>query len=178
MESEFAKLANEVVFVVDSDGKRGSPIKCTFGNGKSTVFDESAHFEEGQLLERDLPNGRTERYRVESAHYGAKFQEIPGRWSLQVVKVTSTGAPIGERSESRSRIVISNSSNVQVGTGNVQTVTQGLELLVQAIESAQVSPEERRDVKSLFSRLLSHPASIAVFGAVAGEISKKLINGQ
>jgi hypothetical protein len=64
------------------------------------------------------------------------------------------------------RIDVRDSSNVQVGNANVQTVIE-IDRIFAAIDSSNASESDKAEVKSLFNKFLEHPLVSAILGAAA-----------
>lgn len=63
---------------------------------------------------------------------------------------------------------ISNSSNVQVGNNNSQTINNGLQALIKSIEESAGTQEQKEQAKSLLKKVLEHPLVSAVVGGAVG----------
>lgn len=132
-----------------------------------------AHFAEGMIVERRLPNGHTEFYRVDRAIFrnGGEMSH----WQLTYTKTDASGLPVGshtQRSQHPS-ISISNSSNVQIGDSNSINVQQALTELLERVEKSNASDTEKREVRGLVGNLLNHPLVHTVLGTVAQELTRK-----
>lgn len=135
-------------------------------------MDENASFSEGDVIERDIPGGRTERYRIVEAAFQTGISGIPDNWVLDLEKTNSAGVPAWP-SKNHSPVVISN-SNVQIGNGNVMSVQEGLGQLIQLLDRSAESESSKKEAKSKIKALLEHPAVVAVLGGVASGLAAVL----
>lgn len=71
---------------------------------------------------------------------------------------------------SQHNVSITSSSNVQVGSGNVQGVTIHVQKLIEVIDSAQASPEQKAEAKTALRAFLEHPAVTAILGGLASTV--------
>lgn len=68
-------------------------------------------------------------------------------------------------------ITISNSSGVQISSGNTQTVIDSLKLVVSAIDSINFPDEDKQEAKKQLDAFLRHPLVTSVLGGVSGGIT-------
>jgi hypothetical protein len=67
-------------------------------------------------------------------------------------------------------IAVSSSSNVQIGSGNIQNVSLHVQKLWEAIQAAEASPEKKEEAKTALRKFLEHPAVTAVLGGLASAV--------
>jgi RIP homotypic interaction motif len=67
-------------------------------------------------------------------------------------------------------ISIHGSSNVQVGSHNVQDISIQIEKLVSAIDHSSASDEEKAEAKSRLKKFLEHPLVASIAGGLASTI--------
>ena len=67
-------------------------------------------------------------------------------------------------------VAIASSSNVQVGSGNIQGISIHVQKLWDAIQSADAPPEKKEEAKTALRKFLEHPAVTAVLGGLASAI--------
>ena len=67
-------------------------------------------------------------------------------------------------------ISVSSSSNVQVGSGNVQNISLHVQEIWDAIDAAGVPQQKKEEAKTAFQKFLDHPAVTAVLGGLASGI--------
>lgn len=58
--------------------------------------------------------------------------------------------------------------NTQIGNNNTQNITNAVKLILDSIEKANASDEEKTEVKNLFSKFLEHPLTQTLISAGAG----------
>ena len=76
--------------------------------------------------------------------------------------------PIAIHMDKRQTINISGSSSFQVGDHNSQSITVGIEALVQQIDASSATFEEKVEAQSLVRKLLEHPLVSAIVGGAIG----------
>jgi hypothetical protein len=58
--------------------------------------------------------------------------------------------------------------NTQIGDNNTQNISNAVKLILDSIEKANASNEEKTEVKNLFSQFLNHPLTQTLISAGAG----------
>jgi hypothetical protein len=69
-------------------------------------------------------------------------------------------------------VSVSSSSNVQIGSGNIQGIAVHVEKLMEAIEASNAPPEKKKEAVGAFKKFLEHPAVAAILGGLAGSIGR------
>lgn len=83
-------LNRDSITVVGLDGSRRENVKCQFHPPKVIVPDASLDIADGYVLERTLPNGRTDAYVVEDIQFfPAQFGVTPAFYELRVRKASA-----------------------------------------------------------------------------------------
>jgi len=82
-------LLRDTVRLIKSDGRHFDNIKASVQRGKIFTADSKIPIEEGDVFERDLPSGITEKYRVTDAGFNEHHGGIPAHYQSHVEKVTS-----------------------------------------------------------------------------------------
>ncbi|WP_081075061.1 RIP homotypic interaction motif-containing protein [Burkholderia stagnalis] len=178
MNSLFAHMHNDSVYVQSPDGARFGPYKTKIGTDNAghsaTVFDSSFEGQEGWVLIRELPGSREEKYLIHEANYSSGVSGIPPHWSLKLRK----DASLMHRSEPKAAptITINNSQGIQIGDYNVQHIASSLQGLVQMIEKSTAAPEEKEAAKGLLIKLLESPVIASVLGGVTAGVTAYLKN--
>lgn len=67
-------------------------------------------------------------------------------------------------------ITVTQSSDVQIGSSNMQRVNIDIETLINAINSSAAKNAEKEEAKSLLRAFLSHPLVSAIVGGLASKI--------
>ena len=80
----------------------------------------------------------------------------------------TASTPAGITIDRRQTINVTGSSNFQIGDENQQMIEQGLSALIQRIEQADGTDQEKKEAKSLLPRFLAHPLVAATAGAAVG----------
>ncbi len=86
---------------------------------------------------------------------------------VDVIEGTAT-PPIAISIGDSQTINISNSSNVQVGDNNSQTIYNGVQAHIKAINESSGSQAEKKEAKSLLKKLLEHPLESAIARGAIG----------
>lgn len=61
--------------------------------------------------------------------------------------------------------------SAQVGDGNTQNIYNVFQEVLDKIDSAEATPEEKAEAKSLLTKFLEHPLTSSVVGGVAGSLT-------
>ena len=161
----FEHLMNDKVFVLKADGRRLGPFQSVLSKDKCTIQDKRLDVDPGDTLVRPLPNGKEESFLILRADFREDFHSIPGGYDLVLQK---TQQIVQDNSRVVNNVNISNSSGIQIGNHNFQSVQIALNQLLQAIESSNSSQEEKEGAKSKLRELLEHPLVVAVLGGISG----------
>jgi len=86
----FEQFQTDTIRIISKDGSNTSAdLKAHVTPGTIGLYDLSVDVLEGDFVERDLPNNRTERYQIFEANYHDKFSVIPAHYILKVRKTTA-----------------------------------------------------------------------------------------
>ena len=162
-------MATESITVRKQDGSTNGPYKATFSQNTMRIFgQEGVDVDDGDTVERPLPNGKVEVYVVEESIFVRGVSSMPDNWKMIVRKDTSL-----RRSGARTtNINIHNSQGIQVGDHNVQHVQSVIESLINAINDGEGTDEEKAEAKSRLQAFLGHPLVTSTLGAAAGALVK------
>jgi len=166
----FDQLMNDSVVIRKQDGSTNGPHKCSVQGTDIYIMDATVDVDDGDNVERELPNGKIETYAVLEAEFTKGLHSIPDSWHLHVRKDGSL-RPKGGRT---TNIHIGNAQAIQIGDHNLQQVSSVLQSLVAAIDDSDAGPEEKKEAKSRLAEFLKHPAVTATLGATAGALVKSL----
>ena len=70
------EMYRDRITVVDMSGERYENLPAVVGVEKITTKDTNVHIEAGYLIERELPNGKVELFKVLNAHLQRGFEGI------------------------------------------------------------------------------------------------------
>ena len=168
--SHFDSFLNEKVEIFDPSGTLKGTYRCMFGNDGVEIHDKKVEVDEGDEVRRKLPNGRTLIYRVRSVDFRPEFHSIPAAYKL---KLEGAGEMAAKPSPVQ-QINIHNSQGIQVGNENKQDIVLSLEALIQSIEAAEGSAEQKSEAKGFLEKFLRHPITKAALDVGADVILKKL----
>tara|TARA_R110002049_G_scaffold278664_2_gene457518 strand:+ start:390 stop:893 length:504 start_codon:yes stop_codon:yes gene_type:complete len=164
--SPFNSLPQEDARVEKQDGTVVGPYKAIFTGEQIIVPDEKADIDEGDTILRGLPNGKDERFTVTDSTFYQKIHSIDAHYQIKYSK-----GGISKCSEpTTNSITINNAQAVQIGDHNTQNIVNALQELSNKIESADCSPEEKAEARSLLNELLTHPLVVAIIGATTGSV--------
>ena len=166
----FDDLMNDIVMIRKPDGSSNGPHKCSVQGTDIYIMDATVDVDDGDTVERELPNSKIETYSVLEAEFTKGLDSIPDSWHLHVRKDGSL-RPKGVRT---TNIHIENAQAIQIGDHNLQQVSSVLQSLVAAIDESGAKPEEKKEAKSRLAEFLKHPAVTATLGASAGALIKSL----
>jgi hypothetical protein len=170
----FARLQNDTVYIENSLGARTGPYKTALaskGGWSASIFEKSLNVEEGWKLIRPLPNDKEEAYTILEVNYSPGLQAIPPNWTLKLQKDSAAVRP---RPNEGTTINISHSQGIQVGDHNTQHIASSLIGLVEKIQTANVSIEEKSAAKGLIRDVLENPVVAAVLGGAAASVAALL----
>ncbi|NWL48425.1 hypothetical protein DM819_21790 [Pseudomonas hunanensis] len=161
----FESLHTDRVWLVKQDGRRLGPFNTRIGP-KASIFEPSLDVDEGDLLERPLPNGKVEIHRIVECDYSRGLPGIGPHWSLTLRK-----GPEKEKAQAMQTIVnIHNSENIQVGDHNTQHIEQGLADLLKKIEQSGAPQDEVEQAKGQVAKMLEHPLVSSILGSGVGAL--------
>ena len=170
----FDQLCNDTGTIVKKSGQRLGPFKCQLSGKEALFFEKNLDVDEGDQIERVLPNDKIEIYQILEVEYCPGLHQIPPSWQLHVRKDGSLRRP---PVSSTTNINISHSQGFQVGDHNYQQVAATLDLLVREIDKANATPEQKAEAKSVMKAFLEHPIIAAIVGAAAGSATTALASG-
>lgn len=148
------------------DGSVIGPYKALFPGETIFLLDEKADVEEGDVVLRELPNGKDERSIItEAKFYKRGVASMGAHYKLEYSKSGQS-----EMQKPGNTININGAQSVQVGDYNTQNIVNSFEALVKKIESADLPSEQKEEAKGMLHKLLEHPAVITVIGAAAGAV--------
>ncbi|HET8800009.1 MAG TPA: hypothetical protein VFN01_02390 [Marinobacter sp.] len=148
------------------DGSIIGPYRASFPGGIILLLDQTADVEEGDVILRELPNGKDERNQVtEATFYSRGVSGTGPHFQIKYRK----GQPAEAQKPSQT-ININGAQSVQVGDYNTQNIINSFEVLVKKIEDSNTPDNQKAEAKSLLRKLLEHPAVVSVIGAAAGGI--------
>ncbi|EKT4554046.1 hypothetical protein JGK41_000784 [Pseudomonas putida] len=161
----FASIHTDSVWLVKTDGRRLGPYNTRIGKTVS-IFEPDLDVDEGDHLERRLPNGKVEIHHIVECDYSRGLPGIGPHWSLTLRK-----GPEKEKTQAKQTIVnIHNSANIQVGDHNTQHIEQGIADLLRKIEQSGASQEEVEQAKGQIAKMLEHPLVSAILGSGVGAL--------
>ncbi len=91
MTSIFNRTHTDIISLVKQSGARVEGIKANVQSSLIVIADESLPAEDGDFIERSLPNGYTERYLILDIgfHNSASRGHVPNHFQMKVRKETS-----------------------------------------------------------------------------------------
>lgn len=161
-------MNNATIRLKKRDGSVSQEIRAVLTDGKLIVFDATIDIEEGDLVLRKLPNGREESYEV----LKAQFYEDRGRteafWSCEIRKPTEITK---HQVTAGTTINIQGSTGIQIGNHNLMSFQAAVNEMLECLERADTTEEQKDEAKSLLGAFLSHPLVSAIVGGVTAGIS-------
>ncbi len=161
----FESLQNDTVWLVKKDGRRLGPYNTSMGP-KASIFEPNLDVDEGDHLERILPNEKVEVHHVTECSFSQGLGSIGPHWTLTLRK-----GPEKERSQMKHTTVnIHNSNGIQVGDYNTQHIENGIADLLKKIEGSEASKEDIEQAKGRVAQMLEHPLISAILGSGVGAL--------
>lgn len=161
---QLSNLHKNIVFIEKPDGSREGPYKAGMGHDSASIHMDGIDINEGETLIRELPN-KEERYLIISAHFSHGLRTIGPNWSLKLQKETAIRIPPAVTKHTT--VNIQQSTGIQVGDNNTLTLQSAVGQLIQRIDSADGTQEEKNEAKSKLSEFLAHPLVTSLLGATA-----------
>lgn len=163
----FDSFPSEDARIEKKDGSVIGPYNAIFAGNTIVVKDAHADIEEGDVVLRKLPSGKDERSEVTAATFFNQHGSLPAHYQLKFRK----GAP-KEPAKAGNTIHIHgiHGGQVQIGDHNTQNIVNALQELKNKIDSADASPEQKKEATGLLRNLLTHPLITSVLGGLAGGI--------
>jgi hypothetical protein len=138
---------------------------------KIHTFTNLVDFVAGGRIERRLPSGRIERLFIEQPQFRSGMGGIPDSWEL-VVRTEQDRAQSAHDSLNRVQpVVVTNSTNVQVGNNNSISLQDAVSQVVSKIDASTAGTAEKAEAKSRLAAFLKHPLVVSLFGAVLGGVA-------
>ena len=170
--NSFKAFCNDTITILKKDGTLIGPLKTAFCEGVFTVFDKTLDVSEGDTVERNLPNGKVERYNVVEADFTKGMGGIPDHYKLTVNK-EGLNKP-DHKPAVTNHFTFTNSQGIQVGNDNTINMQNFFSEIIEQIEKSSGSPEEKKEAKSRLRAFLEHPLTAAVFGGVVSGLAGQL----
>lgn len=162
----FKDFCNDKIYILKQDGSETGPHDSTFGDGKFVIFDESIDVDEGDFVDRPLPNGKRERFDIIEVKFANKFHDIPGHFDLEVRKQGRLITP--ESRQTVTNISVNNSQGFQIGDHDTQNIVDSFKEIVERIDNSNSNEEEKKEAKSKLKEFLSHPLTGKIIGSAIG----------
>jgi len=164
----------DTVALEKRDGQRVEKIRAAVTGKKIIIDNGDLPIEEGDVLERILPNGLVERYTVLDRGYFAAFGSQPPHYQVQVEKQTSIqrksgGTTIYNVTGPNARVNVESTD----ASTNVVTIapSQLFEQLRSIIEQKVRAESERDDLLRLVEELAQAKTATSYLGAYQGFIA-------
>jgi len=93
---------------------------------------------------------------------------------VDVVENGGVGSPVTITFDHSSHVSVANSSNIQMGDGNIQAGDINIHKLVMAINHSNASDAEKKEAKSRLERFLEHPLVNTIIGKAIPDIGQIL----
>lgn len=161
----FGSIHTEQVWLLKQDGRKLGPYNTRIGK-TATIFEAELDVDEGDKLERKLPGGKVEIYRIVDSSYSPGLPGIAPHWSLTLAKGPEKEPAPGKQVT----VNINNSANIQVGDHNTQHIQHGIADLLKKIEQSGAPQEEVEQAKGQIAKMLEHPLVSAILGSGVGAL--------
>lgn len=162
----FQSLHTDTVYLQKPDSSRLGPYKTRVTSESASIFDANLDIDPGDTLIRELPNNKEETYLVLSADYSSGLGgAIPPHYSLKLRKEATIRVP--PHPTNQTTVNISQSNGIQVGDHNTLVIQNALTEMIQKIDAAPGTSEDKAEAKGRLAAFLAHPTVGAVLGSVA-----------
>jgi hypothetical protein len=160
----FNSFPKEDVTIEKQDGSIVGPYKALFD--KKTIFPSiEINIDDGDILVRKLPGGKTERYVISDTNFSQGLARIPAHWTC-----TTTKASIANSPKAAPNIVIHSAHGVQIGDNNTQNIINYIQALQEKIDLSNAPEAEKAEAKSRLANFLGHPLVTTLLGVGATAI--------
>jgi hypothetical protein len=154
----FRDFVTDNVSLIKADGRRWDDIAASVQTQKIFIEDAQLPIEEGDIIERRLPNSLTERYMVLDRGFHGTWQGLPAHYQIEVRKETAI-----PRQRSRSIVYNVTGANARLNIGSVDSSTNVVnvapaELFTQlrrTIEEGVLVEQERNELLARLADLQS-----------------------
>ena len=160
-------------------------IKAVFANNMFLIEDIKLIFEEGDIIEKMLPNGKSERYEILETGFTEGLSSIPAHFQTQVRKIIKHKA---ENVQGHTPSIINNTysgvANLQIqqnthDSSQVMNIQNGLdyeqlELIVELLESKKLNKIIPADQEEEFENMKSSLGTYVVKKESEGKIKALL----
>ena len=165
----FDELCKDTIVIRHQDGRTTGPLKAAFSSDTFRTLDDQLDVSEGDLIDRPLPNGKAERYDIVHVKFSQGLDAaIPPSFALLVHK---QGSLVQYNEPPVTNISISNSQGFQIGDHNTQSIVDSFKQMIERIEQAPGTAEEKAEAKSRLRSFLEHPLTSAVVGGAVGGLT-------
>ncbi len=163
-------LAKDKIYILKLSGEKIGPYKATVDSRRNRVevFDDDFNSEIGDTLIRPTAPGRDEFYLVEDVHYEQVISRAFAPFELDVKRQGAPERPT--RGSVTNTYHISDSQNIQIGDHNMQNVISVMQSLVNEIERADSTPEQKAQALGHLQTFLTHPLITSITGGAAGAL--------
>jgi hypothetical protein len=158
---EVADLTPDRVALVKKNGVRTENIKASVQRGHIRTFDTTIDVEDGDYIERIIPNGRVERYLILDTGYNPSLKEIPASYNMKVKKDSA----LVENKSSSSIVYTIHGPNARINISstdasiNVSSVNES-ELFDKMKEAVIVGIENETDQQAILKSIAAMQAEI------------------
>lgn len=160
----FNTFPKENARVEKKSGLIVGPYMAVFAGEVIVVTDAQADIEEGDVILRQLPNGRDERSHVVEVNFYNDMTAFGAHYQLKIRK-----AGTSEMKNPTNTFHI-HGGQVQIGDNNTQNIVNALNALKEKIDAADATPEQKSGAKELLGNLIAHPLVTSVLGGFAGAV--------
>ena len=169
-----SRLFPDELFTCHLGQERLGPYAGSVQDGKIILPDQAdLDISEHDIIERDLPSGRTESYKVENSTFRKGPNNHNSHWSLRTQKIGQSGlslATAAAASITPSTSITISGSNVQIGDQNTQQIDQGLQLLIDSVKKSKASDLQKQSLLSKIDSVMRHPLFTSIIGGATGVV--------
>lgn len=142
-------------------------------NDKIYIYDQKAVIDTGFIISYTLSNGLHKTSKVINSGYYGDVQSGSG-FPVYQCTIRDTNLEQENNKSSISIGTLNNYGNNQIGNNNSQKIEIAFKDLINQIESAKATPEEKKEAKNLLKTFLEHPLVNTLLGSSLGIIASLL----
>ena len=164
-----------LVFINDDMESVGGTIKTTYfsfhnGSNDRLAFDKLYGWPEEHLFKTiNICNSRGLLKNLSSQYSRVELTEEGQSRALSIKHGKNSSYELARSSYTIGAIHVAGPA--QVGDGNTQNIYNIFQEMIDKIDRADATPEEKAEAKSLLAKFLEHPLTTAVVGGVSGSLT-------
>ena len=142
-------------------------------NDKIFIYDKNAIIDTGYLISYTLPNGLQKKTKVIKPGY---YGNVTIGHGFPIYQCTVKDINLLEEKSMNSLTIgtLNNYGNNQIGNNNIQNIETAFTQIIEKIENAEASEQEKTEAKNKLKAFLEHPLVNTLIGGICGVLTTKL----